>query len=115
MTKIQKIWTWIFIAMFALPEILWSPVGNFLYTFWKGGNIPAILRDNFLISSDYRRTAIVVILLQSLGALISSILIYTSSIKIGYKVLLSILFFIFFLLSLGVFFVLSTTVNISFP
>jgi len=24
MTKIQKIWLWIFIAMFAVPEILWG-------------------------------------------------------------------------------------------
>jgi len=111
MTRLQKIWMWIFIAMFAVPEILWSPVANFLYTFWKGGNIPSILRDNFLISSDYRKLAIIVIFIQGIGALLSSVLIFRSSIKNIYKVILFVSFFIFFLLSVIVASILLLTLN----
>ncbi len=31
MAKKQKIWLAVFLAMFLVPEILWSPIGNFLY------------------------------------------------------------------------------------
>ncbi len=31
MTKKQKIWLGIFLAMFLVPEIMWSPIGNFCY------------------------------------------------------------------------------------
>jgi len=31
MTKKQKIWLAVFLAMFLVPEILWSPIGNFYY------------------------------------------------------------------------------------
>ncbi len=113
MTKLKNIWLWIFIAMFAIPEILWSPVSNFLYMFWKGGNIPFILRDNFLMHSDYRKLAIAIIFLQCFGALLSLIVIYKTSIKFIFKFLLSVLFFIFLVLSLFVLFVLISTVNIS--
>ncbi len=35
MTKSQKIWLGIFLAMFIVPEVLWSPVGNFIYSIVK--------------------------------------------------------------------------------
>jgi len=54
MTKTQKIWMWIFLALFAAPEILWSPVINFYYelsqTGISGGTHP--WRNNFLQNSD---------------------------------------------------------------
>ena len=113
MSKVQKIWMWVFIAMFAVPEILWSPIINFLYTFWKGGNTPVILRDNFLIHSDYRKLAIIIVLLQCLGLLSSLILIYKTSTKVVFKIIFSVLLFVLFLLSAAVFFVLMTTLNMS--
>lgn len=100
--------------MFALPEILWSPVVNFLYIFSRGGNVPVVLRDNFLVHPDYRKLAITVIFLQCLGALLGLVLTNKLSIKIIYKVLLSILFVLFFVLSIVVFFILLATVNASF-
>lgn len=115
MTKIQKIWLWIFIAMFAIPEILWSPIANFLYTFWKNGNVPTILRNNFLMHPDFRRLAIAIIFLQSLGALLSSFLVYKSSIKATTRLILSFLLLLFFVLSFGAFLILILTANISFP
>ena len=113
MTKKQKIWLWIFIAMFALPEIFWSPISNFIFMLFQGGNSPVALRDNFLIHSDYRKLLIIVVLIQSIGALLSSFMIYKLSIKITYRIFLSILFFIFFILSTFVLYLLIATVNMS--
>lgn len=31
MTKAQKIWFAVFLAMFLVPEVLWGLIGNFLY------------------------------------------------------------------------------------
>ena len=111
MTKIQKIWIWIFLAMFAIPEILWSPVLNFLYIFYKGGNVPIILRNNFLINSDYKLLAILIIFLQSMGALISSILILKSNVKFLSKIILFLTFFVLFILSFFVLILLLMTFN----
>jgi len=72
MTKTQKIWMWIFIAMFAIPEILWSPVSNFYYeltqTSKSGGTHP--FRYNFLQSSDNLGYLKFVITLQFIGLLL---------------------------------------------
>jgi len=72
MTKKEKIWTWIFIAMFALPEILWSPIANFYYelsqTSKSGGTHP--FRYNFLQKSDNLNYLKLVIALQFIGLLL---------------------------------------------
>ena len=64
---------WIFIAMFALPEILWSPVGNFYYqlsqTSKSGGTHP--FRDNFFQNSDNLNYLKFVIALQFVGLLLT--------------------------------------------
>ncbi len=115
MTKTQKIWLWVSVAMFVVPEVLWSPVGNFLYTFYRGGNIPVIFRNNFLISSDYRSLLISVVFLQSVGALVSFILLCKSLNKGILKTLLCLVTFLFLLASFCVFFILLLTYKISFP
>lgn len=112
LNKTQKIWTWIFIAMFAIPEILWSPIGNFLHTFWRGGNTPAILRNNFLMHSDYRGLLIFVIFLQSFGALACLVLTYKSSTKNWLKASLTLLLLLFFILSFVILSVLLLTLNV---
>ena len=62
--------------MFALPEILWSPVGNFYYelsqTGTSGGTQP--FRYNFLQNSDNLIYLKLIILLQLIGLL--SVLFY---------------------------------------
>ena len=54
MTKKQKIWLGISMAMAIVPEILWSPVVNFYYEFYLGTQTSNIypLRNNFLQNSD---------------------------------------------------------------
>lgn len=69
MTKIQKIWLSIFIAMFALPEILWSPVINLIYEFLQNTNKVQPWRDNFLMNSDNIAWLSVIYLIQLVGLL----------------------------------------------
>mgnify|MGYP001594464676 FL=1 len=114
-TKIQKIWLWIFGAMFLIPEILWSPISNFLYIIWKGGNMPFILRNNFLMHSDYRKLLLIIIFIQVIGALLSAIFIYKSKNNLIIKLILVFLSSLFFILSSLIFIFLLLTVNISFP
>ena len=78
LTKKQKIWLWIFIAMFAVPEILWSPVANFYYEFFQSSWTSYVqpIRDNFLQNSDnlsYLKFVIFLQLIGLLGALIFSL------------------------------------------
>jgi hypothetical protein len=72
MSKMNKIWMWIFIAMFAIPEILWSPIVNFYYelsqTSLSGGTHP--LRNNFLQISDNLWYLKFVIFFQLVGLLL---------------------------------------------
>ncbi|TSA46364.1 hypothetical protein D4R52_00695 [bacterium] len=63
MTKKQKVWFWIFFAMFIVPEVLWSPVGNYVYVFMKG----EFFRNNFLLSSDNRIWLIWTVSIQLVG------------------------------------------------
>ena len=54
MTKKQKIWLGVFLALFIVPEVLWSPVGNFVYEIMQSGNAGGThpVRLNFLQVSD---------------------------------------------------------------
>ena len=67
MTKIQKIWLWIFIAMFAIPEILWSPIANFIYSFFEPlkNGYSQLFRNNFLFNYKYENLLKLVIFIQS--------------------------------------------------
>lgn len=54
MTKRQKIWLYVFLGLFIIPELLWSPVGNFYYEFYQGMKQSTVypFRDNFLQNAD---------------------------------------------------------------
>jgi len=112
MSKAQKIWMWIFIAMFALPELLWSPVLNFVYIIYKGGNIPVILRNNFLMSSDYRSLLVLVLFIQTIGALLFLIKFIKVPLSFILKIILSIIFTLLFIITLAVFLFMLMTLNI---
>ena len=73
MTTKQKIWFAIFLAMFAVPEVLWSPVSDFYYEFWQSGKIGNIipLRQNFLNNSDNVGILKLVIVIQLLSLFIA--------------------------------------------
>lgn len=58
MTKKQKTWLWIFIAMFAIPELVWGP--TFGYT--------SFIKNIF--DANYRVELLVVLFLQFLGEIL---------------------------------------------
>ncbi len=64
MKKQQKIWLGIFLAMFILPELLWSPVENLVYDLLQNSNNVKIFRPNFLTVSDNTYLLLFVLLFQ---------------------------------------------------
>lgn len=98
MTKKQKIWLWIFIAMFVVPEIFWSPVTNFYYELTQtnqgGGTRP--FNYNFLQNSDNVNYLKTTIFIQLLGVVLFIMFWFKNKNKINSKVL----FWTVFLLAL---------------
>ncbi len=90
--------------MFVVPEILWSPVSNFLYSFFKDSE-PIVFRPNFLITSDFRNWLIFVVFIQLIGLICSLVLIIRSNINLANKILISLLFTFFLLLTAFVLFI----------
>ena len=117
MTKKQKIWLCVFLAMFIIPELLWSPILNFAYSIVQNSNNPTILRPTFISNSDYRGWAIIVILLETIGLLFSTIIVVKEEgIRSKFiKTISVIILSIFVLVSFLVLLILFTTRNISFP
>ena len=72
MTKKQKIWLGVFLAMFLVPEILWSPVGNIIFELFQSGNAVS-LRNNFLTNYQHIFIYRFVLILQLSGLLFTSI------------------------------------------
>ena len=72
MTKKQKVWLGIFLAMFIVPEVLWSPVGNVINSLLQSGKVhPQILRDNFLLNYKYENILKTIITIQSIGVILA--------------------------------------------
>ena len=75
MRKLQKIWLWVSSILFILPEILWSPLGNFLYSFFMPtvSGSSQILRDNFLLNSKFEFLYFVIFLIQLISIIVFTI------------------------------------------
>lgn len=70
----RKILNSLYLALFLLPEILWSPIGNFIYSFFMptiNGSSP-VLRNNFLLNSDNELLFLIVLIIQFFGIAIFS-------------------------------------------
>ncbi len=70
MSKTQKIWMWIFLAMFLIPEILWSPILNVSASFLlppQNGSIQ-IIRNNFLFDYKNENLLKIVVIIQIIAA-----------------------------------------------
>jgi hypothetical protein len=70
MTKNQKIWFWVGVALFAIPEILWSPIVNIIYEFTQNSNKTVPLRNNFLMNPDNITLLNYVLFMQGVGVMI---------------------------------------------
>jgi hypothetical protein len=97
MTKIQKITLGIFLAMFIVPEVVWSPVGNLAYSLLQNSNHAQVFRLNFLTSSDNINFLLFLLFFQLIGIIGSLVLIVQAKINLWIK---SILIFILLLLLL---------------
>ncbi len=117
MQKTQKLWLSLALAMFLIPEILWSPVTNFSYIFFKNSNNTLPLRLNFITQSGTGVLYKVVVFIQLLGLLSIFIMLIKGRAKYSSKLWYYLLLFLCFSLlcmSLFIFYVI-TLLNISFP
>ena len=72
MTKKQKVWLGIFLSMFVVPEVLWSPVGNTLYSFFQSGKIVSqVFRSNFLLEYRYESLFKIIITIQLISIILA--------------------------------------------
>ena len=74
MTKQQRTWLAVFLVMFLVPEVLWSPVGNLVFDFFQRTNNVEIFRPNFLTVSDNINLLLYVVCFQFIGILGSTII-----------------------------------------
>ena len=83
MTKTQKIWLWISLAIFVVPEALWSPVSNMVNDLLQKSNNVQILRPNFLTNSDNTNLLVFFLGFQFIGVVASLILLMKSKTNIS--------------------------------
>ena len=110
MTKTQKIWLWIFVAMFAVPEILWSPVGNFIYELYKNTGFP--FRYSYLEKASNINTLSTVLLIQMVGLLSTSIYLVMLHKQIGKIMAVWVLSVVLFLAAVAVFFLFGFSISL---
>ena len=84
-TKTQKIWLFIFLAMFIVPEVLWSPVTDFYYQLLQTNRTSNIisLRDNFITNSSDNNYFRIVTFMQLAGLILSLVLMIKNRKEIG--------------------------------
>lgn len=80
MSSKQKIWFWIFLAIFIVPEVLWSPVLSFGYELLQSGNTHPLRRNN-ITNLQHSGLIILVLGVEFIGVVVS-LLIISKSIKI---------------------------------
>lgn len=76
MKKIQKVWLWIGLGMFFVPEILWSPFSNTLYEFFQKSNHVQPFRNTFLENPSNINIFSTILFIQFIGALISLVCVW---------------------------------------
>ncbi len=100
--------------MFVVPEVLWSPVSNYIFSMskpLKHGSIQ-IFRDNFLLSSDNINILSTVLFIQMAGLLLSFIYLLVHHGVIKNKLVLWISCALLFLASVLVFFLFGFSVSL---
>ena len=71
MTKRQKIWLWVSVAMLVVPEVLWSPITNYIFSFFAPTIMGSsqILRNSFLFDYKYESLLGTMLFIQLAGIL----------------------------------------------
>jgi len=83
MNKIHKAWLSLLVVLFAIPEILWSPIGNFIYESGQRTNNIKPLRESFLTQTDNFELWANIVLFQFICLLL--ITIYIAVLKKQFK------------------------------
>jgi len=104
MSKMHKVWLWIFAGMFLVPEILWKPVGNLFYVFIQNSNHPKFFRMNFLTQSNPQIVYKSMVAFELLGLIGFMIVLIVNRNKISGKIFYLFLLFISIILLLLTFF-----------
>ncbi len=114
MTKTQKIWLAVFLGMFLVPELLWSPVGNFIYelSIQAHSSSTRPFRDNFLQNSDNIYILYTVFTIQLIGLLITIIYLLIFREQFKNKLLFWLLIFVLFILAIVVFLTYGLSVSL---
>jgi hypothetical protein len=65
----QKTWLWISLIMFAMPEILWNPIVNFMYSLFMPtiNGSTQIWRESFLLNYRFDFLYKIILLVQLIG------------------------------------------------
>ena len=112
MTKTQKIMFWVFSGLFLLPEILWSPIGNFIYEFVDDSANVKPFRDNFLMGFDNYNLYSSVLFVQFVSILSFFIYLIYLHKKISNKIVLWLGLIVSFLLSVIAFFCFGLSISL---
>ena len=99
MNKKQKIWLGVFLGMFIVPEILWSPVTNVVYGLIQNSNHVKSFRSNFLTNSDYNVFLILFLFIQFIGLIGTFILIKKNNLTYRYKLFLILIILILLIIT----------------
>ena len=71
-----------------MPEILWSPIFNIIDSFLQNSNNVKVFRSNFFTNPDNIYPLIYIILLQFVGILGVSIILFKAKVNSRLKILL---------------------------
>lgn len=113
MTKKQKIWFGVFLAMFLVPEILWSPVGNVVYELFQSGNSNS-LRSNFLTGYQHNSIYQSILIFQTVGLMLSIYYLKKNVLKKLVKYCLIVFLIILLILTLAVLYLSFAVKNLGF-
>ena len=109
MTKTQKMWMWIFLAIFLIPEVLWSPITNVIFSLLESNkNNPKIFRENFLTlySNENILKGILTMQFIAISLFLFSLLKNKKNFHPKQFILLLIIALVFFILALLSFYLL---------
>lgn len=113
MTKKQKVWLWIFLGMFLVPEVSWSSVFNVIYSFFmplENGSIQ-VFRQNFLQNRDNINIYSSILFIQFLGLLLLSVYLAKLNLEIK-KWYLWVLVAVLLILTIITFFIFGLSVQL---
>ena len=113
MTKKQKIWLGVFLAMFLVPEILWSPIVDEIYSTLaptKNGSFQ-MWRNNFLFSKENLDLWGYILFFQFVGIFLATLVVFFARKNIQNKILFWVVLVLMSILSLFVYFIFDFFIN----